>query len=152
MRFESFFETDGDLIVVEVVVVDPRGADTARLILDTGAALTTVIPPIAEAIGYTAADRIARSIVRSAAAEEHGYILRIERVTALGIELQGVHVNVAELGHRIDGLLGMNFLTRSTSSSDPPSGASSPNVSPQDSALPTFAEAVEPASLVHTLR
>lgn len=110
MRFESFFETDGDLIVVEVVVAGPRGADSARLVLDTGAVLTTVIPPNAEAIGYAAADRIARSIVRSAAAEERGYILRVERVTALGIELPGVHVNVAELGHGIDGLLGMNFL------------------------------------------
>jgi predicted aspartyl protease len=72
--------------------------------------LTTVIPAIAESIGYSAADRIARSIVRSAAAEERGYILRVERVAALGIELPGVLVNVAELGHGIDGLLGMNFL------------------------------------------
>jgi len=110
MRFESFFETDGDLIVVEVVVAGPRGADRARLVLDTGAALTTVIPPIAEAIGYTAADRVARSVVRSAAAQERGYILRVERVAALGINLTDVHVNVAELGHDIDGLLGMSFL------------------------------------------
>jgi predicted aspartyl protease len=110
LKFESFFETAGDLIVVEVAIAGPRNEDTARLILDTGAALTTVIPAIAESIGYSAADRIARSIVRSAAAEERGYILRVERVAALGIELPGVLVNVAELGHGIDGLLGMNFL------------------------------------------
>jgi predicted aspartyl protease len=112
MKFESLFETEGDLIVIEVAIAGPRGADTARLILDTGAALTTVIPAIAESIGYSAADRIARSIVRSAAAEEHGYILRVDRVTALGIELLNVHVNVAELSHGIDGVLGMNFLSQ----------------------------------------
>jgi hypothetical protein len=44
--------------------------------------LTTVIPAIAASIGYSVADRIARSIVRSAAAEERGYILRVERVAA----------------------------------------------------------------------
>jgi hypothetical protein len=40
MRFENLFETEGDLIV-EVAIAGPRGADTARLVLDTGAALTT---------------------------------------------------------------------------------------------------------------
>lgn len=111
MRFESFFDTDGDLIVVEAAIAGPGGTDLARLILDTGAALTTVVPALARSVGYSAADRIARSIVRTAAAAEHGYILRVERVIALGVELPGVHVNVAELGRGIDGLLGMSFLS-----------------------------------------
>lgn len=111
MRFESSFEIDGDLIFVEATVVGPHGRDTVRLVLDTGSVLTTLIPTIAESIGYTSADRVARSVVRSAVAKERGYIVRMTHLTALGVTLPDVHVNVAELGHGVDGLLGMNFLS-----------------------------------------
>jgi predicted aspartyl protease len=146
MRFESFFETDGDLIVVEVAIAGPRGEDTARLILDTGAALTTVIPAVAESIGYSAADRIARSVIRSAAAMEHGYILRVERIAALGIDLPAVYVNVAELGHGIDGLLGMNFLNEINLELRPAEKRIIVERITARLRLPTFAEAAGPSS------
>jgi len=111
MRSETSFEIDGDLILIEAIIVGPGGRDTARLVLDTGSALTTLIPAIAESIGYTSQHRVARSVVRSAVAEEPGYIVRVAYITALGFTLPGVHVNVAELSHGIDGLLGMNFLS-----------------------------------------
>jgi len=111
MRSESSFEIDGDLIIIEATFVGPKGRDTARLVLDTGSVLTTLIPAIAESIGYTSADRVARSVVRSAVAEEPGYIVRLSHLTALGFTLPDVHVNVADLSHGIDGLLGMNFLS-----------------------------------------
>jgi predicted aspartyl protease len=111
MRSESSFEIHGDLIVIAATIVGPNGRDTARLVLDTGSVLTTLIPAIAESIGYTAADRVARSVVRSAVGEERGYIVRLARLGAFGVTLPDVHVNVADLSHGIDGLLGMNFVS-----------------------------------------
>lgn len=111
MRSESSFEIDGDLILIDALVVGPRGRASARLVVDTGSTLTTLVPGIAEAIGYTSADRVARSVVRSAVAEERGYIVRVSQLTALGFTLPSLHVNVADLGHDIDGLLGTNFLS-----------------------------------------
>jgi predicted aspartyl protease len=111
MRSESSFEIDGDLIIVEAIVVGPTARAVARLVLDTGSALTTLVPRIAEAIGYSSADRLARSVVRSAVAVEHGYFIRLPQLTALSCTMPDVHANVADLGHDIDGLLGMNFLS-----------------------------------------
>ena len=111
MRSESSFEIDGDLIVIDAVVTGPKGTARVRLVLDTGSALTTLVPDIAEAIGYTSADRVARSVVRSAVATERGYIICVSQLTVFGFSVSGVHINVADLGHDIDGLLGMNFLS-----------------------------------------
>jgi len=111
MRSESWFEIDGDLIIIDAVVVGPKGRASARLVLDTGSALTTIVPEIAESIGYTSADRVARSVIRPAVAEERGYIVRVSQLIAFGFTVPDVHVNIADLGHDIDGLLGMSFLS-----------------------------------------
>ena len=111
MKSESSFEFDGDLILVKAIVAGPKGHAVAWLVLDTGGALTTLVPELAEAIGYTSADRVSRSVVRSAVANERGYVVRLSQLTALGFTLPDVHVNVADLGDDIDGLLGMNFLS-----------------------------------------
>ena len=62
MRSESSFELDGDLIFVDATAVGPAGRANVRLVLDTGAVLTTLIPSIAESIGYTSAASIAPTI------------------------------------------------------------------------------------------
>jgi predicted aspartyl protease len=49
--------------------------------------------------------------MRTAAAAEHGYIIRLAQLSTLGFAMADVHVDVADLGHGIDGLLGMNFLS-----------------------------------------
>jgi hypothetical protein len=84
MRSESSFEIDGDLIVIDAIVAGPTGHDRAKLVLDTGSALTTLVPEIAEAIGYTVANRVARSVVRTAVAEERSYIVCVLQFTAIG--------------------------------------------------------------------
>ncbi len=53
MRSQTSFELDGDLIIVDAVVIGPNGQADVRLVLDTGAVLTTLVPRIAESIGYT---------------------------------------------------------------------------------------------------
>jgi clan AA aspartic protease (TIGR02281 family) len=111
MRSETSFELDGDLITIEATIAGPNGHSVLLLVLDTGASLTTLSSEIAEALGYTPAMRLARSVVSSAVADEHGYIVALSRVTALGVTLFDVNANIADLSHGFDGLLGMSFLS-----------------------------------------
>src|SRR5258705_10795819 len=98
MRSETSFELDGDLIVVDAIAIGPSGQAAVRLVLDTGATLTTLIPTIAESIGYTSAARVARSVMRTAAAVEHGYIVRLVQLSTLGFTVPHVHVDVRTSG------------------------------------------------------
>lgn len=110
MRFETSFDLDGDLIVVDAVVVGPSGRACVRLVLDTGAVLTTLVPSVAQAIGCSAATSIRPTVTRTAAAAEHGYLVQLVELSTLGVTAPAVHVNVANLGYGVDGVLGMNFL------------------------------------------
>jgi len=109
MRAETSFQLVGDLIGVDAEVVGPTGRARVQLILDTGAVLTTIVPSVADAIGYSSALRIAWSVTRTAAAEERGYIVRSE-ISALGFTVPDLRIVVADLGYGIDGVLGMDFL------------------------------------------
>src|SRR5258705_7533544 len=103
MRFETSFDLNGDLIVIDAVVVGPTGRATIELVLDTGSVLTTLTPSIAEAIGYSEATAIRRTVMRTAAADEHGYLVQLVELSTLGHTVSAVHVNVAELGYGLDG-------------------------------------------------
>ena len=109
MRAETTFDLIGDLIGVDAVVTGPAGTAQVKLILDTAAVLTTIVPGIAESIGYSEALRVGWSVTRTAAAEERGYIVRAE-VSTLGFTMPNHRVVVADLGYGIDGVLGINFL------------------------------------------
>lgn len=109
MRAETSFDLVGDLMGVNAVIVGPTGRAEVSLILDTAAVMTTLVPSVAESIGYSSALRVGRSVTRTAAAEEHGYIVRTE-VSTLGFTMPDHRVVVADLGYGIDGLLGINFL------------------------------------------
>ncbi len=76
MRFETSFDLVGDLIVVDADVLGPTGRARIQLVVDTGAALTTLVPSIAESIGYSAATRIRPTVTRTATADEHGYLVQ----------------------------------------------------------------------------
>ncbi|HEY5922049.1 MAG TPA: retropepsin-like aspartic protease [Kofleriaceae bacterium] len=110
MKSETSFDLDGDLIVVDAVVVGPTGRASVHLILDTGAVLTTLVPAIAESIGYTSVTGITPTVTRTAAADERGYLIQLVELAALGVTVPAVHANVADLGYGVDGVLGMNFL------------------------------------------
>ena len=109
MRTETSFELVGDLIGVNAVIVGPTGRAEVSLILDTAAVMTTLVPSVAESIGFSSTLRVGRSVTRTAAAEEHGYIVRTE-ISTLGFTMPNHRVVVADLGYGIDGLLGINFL------------------------------------------
>lgn len=109
MRAETTFDLVGDLIGIDAVVTGPTGSAEVKLILDTAAVMTTIVPSVAEAIGYSSALRVGWSVTRTAAAEERGYIVRTE-ISTLGFTMPNHRVVVADLGYGIDGVLGINFL------------------------------------------
>jgi predicted aspartyl protease len=110
MRSATPFDLVNELMFVNAVVIGPAGWIRARLIVDTGAVLTTLTPSVVEAIGYTEQDRITRTTIRTAAAVEHGYMLRVQEFTSLGFRMRNARIDVADIGHDVDGLLGMSFL------------------------------------------
>jgi clan AA aspartic protease (TIGR02281 family) len=111
-RLETPFVTNGDLIIVEVLVTGPRGTVPGLFVLDTGAAVTTMTHELANSIGYGPGDGFRRTKVHTAIGAEEGYALRLAEFTVLGFTLTSFPVNVFDLGHDdIDGLLGMNFLS-----------------------------------------
>lgn len=109
MRVETPFELVGDLIGIDAVMVGPSSRAEITLLLDTAAVMTTVVPKVAESIGYSPALRVGMSVTRTAASEEHGYIVR-SQISTLGFTMPDHRVVVADLGYGIDGLLGINFL------------------------------------------
>jgi predicted aspartyl protease len=100
------------LILVEAEVVGPTGRTTeTRLVLDTGAAATTLTPRVIEKIGYNQRDGFKKAKVHTAIGQEHGYWLRVAELTVLGVTTPNFALTVFPLGHKdIDGLVGMNFL------------------------------------------
>jgi hypothetical protein len=101
------------LIVVRGRVWGRRGGRSdLRLALDTAATITTIEPHVLDVLGYSAREGEGRSIIRSAVAEEPGYLIRVERLRALGHESSDLLVHAHDLpeGYGIDGLIGLNFL------------------------------------------
>jgi hypothetical protein len=76
MTKKTSFGFIGDLIGINAVIAGPAGDAEVTLILDTAAVMTTVVPAVAESIGFRPAHRLGWSVTRTAAAEERGYIVR----------------------------------------------------------------------------
>lgn len=108
-RSDTPFDTDRDLIVVEVHVTGPLGAGLGRFVLDVA---TTMIPELANWIGYSESDAFKRTKVHTAIGEEEGYVVHVAELAVFGFAMPRFPVNVFDLGHKdIHGLLGMNFLS-----------------------------------------
>jgi hypothetical protein len=110
------------LIVVEAEVVGPAGRATeARLVLDTGAAATTLTPRVLEKIGYTRRDGFKRAKVHTAIGEEHGYWIRVAEFTVLGVATPNFALTVFPLGHKGHRRAGGHELPPTLQRRDPPS-------------------------------
>jgi clan AA aspartic protease (TIGR02281 family) len=79
-------------------------------VLDTAAVYTTLAPHLAEVLGISREHALRSTIIRSAVADERGYLVKLDQVTTLGLVFRDVEANVANLGYSIDGLIGMNVL------------------------------------------
>ncbi len=113
MKFATSFEPDAELIVVRGCFEGPGGSSEGRLVLDTGAGMTTVTPEIVADLGYSARDGLHQTRVHTAIGSEEGYVLQVAEFVALGTTLQRFPVHVFDLGHDdLDGLVGLNFLNQ----------------------------------------
>lgn len=110
-KLSRSFVRERELIIVDAEVVGPANTTNARLVLDTGAAATTLVPELIEDLGYTRRDSFKKAKVHTAVGEERGYWLRVAELSVLGVTTPNFAVTVFPLGHQnIDGLVGMNFL------------------------------------------
>jgi predicted aspartyl protease len=98
-RLETPFVIHGDLIIVETFVAGPRGRLPGRFVLDTGAVFTTMIPELADLIGYSPRDGVKRTRVHTAVGEEEGYLLHVTELAVLGYAMTSFPVHVFDLGH-----------------------------------------------------
>jgi clan AA aspartic protease (TIGR02281 family) len=112
-RRETPFATHRDLIFVRGRIAGPLGTRIARLVLDTGAAYTTITPEVADDLGYGARDGRWRTRVKTAIGSEQGYVVTVAQLSVLGVAARSLPVHVFDLGHDdIDGLVGLNFLSQ----------------------------------------
>lgn len=111
-KISSSFIRSRELILVEAEVVGRAGRTTeARLVVDTGAAATTLTPKLVGRIGYSRKDGYKDATVHTAIGEERGYWLHVAHLDVLGIATPNFAVAVFPLGYQnLDGLVGMNFL------------------------------------------
>jgi predicted aspartyl protease len=110
-KFSSSLASECELIIVDAEITGPAGATHARLVLDTGAAATTLVPVVLERIGYEHRDGYKKAKVHTAIGDEEGYWLRVAEFSVLGVTTPNFALHVFDLGHEdIGGLLGMNFL------------------------------------------
>jgi predicted aspartyl protease len=108
------FERSGDLMTVTAKVWGAHAARELLLVIDTGAAATSIEPAVMEALGYSSRDAVARTRVATPAGLQQGTLFRVHRFSALGTDLENFVVQALALNdeHGVDGLLGMNFLER----------------------------------------
>jgi predicted aspartyl protease len=107
------FDPDDELIFVEGAVWNRRGTRRPlRLVLDTGAAETIVVPEVLDELGYNPRDGEQITVMRSAVGREHGYLARVARFACLGHREDDYRVHVQDLpeGWGIEGLIGLTFL------------------------------------------
>ena len=108
------FERSGDLMTVTARVWRARKYRELLLVIDTGAAATSIEPAILEALGYSSRDALVRTRIATPAGVQHGALFQVDRFSALGVDLPNFVVQALTLAdeYGVDGLLGMNFLER----------------------------------------
>lgn len=108
------FRRSRGLLLVGARIWGPYGYRDLDLALDTGAAMTLLVPDVLDEIGYSVRDAEGITKIRSAIGEEPGYLLRATRFEALGHTLADFRLHIHDLPENagFDGLLGLDFLDR----------------------------------------
>ena len=106
LRFRIPLERLGEHFLVNARINDEL---TLRLIIDTGATITTVNE---EQISLSGSAR-RRAWVRTAGGNRHAYIYEVERFAVEGVDVDNLEIAVMDLSNlSADGLLGMNYLSQ----------------------------------------
>ena len=106
------FDPEGGVIIVPALLRGPAGRVAARLVLDTGAAGTTVSVRVVEMLGYELADAEEQVQLTTASGVEVAPRIRIAGIKALGKRRRGLLVVCHTLPPRakVDGVIGLDFL------------------------------------------
>ena len=112
MTVTEFKRDKQGLIIIWGALEGPMGARDVKLILDTGAAMTLILPEVLDELGYSARDGEDISRISTAnEAPELGYKLRVRQFQALGVGFRDFLIHAHELpSYGVEGLLGMDFL------------------------------------------
>jgi clan AA aspartic protease (TIGR02281 family) len=95
-----------------VTPVSLNNAPAQKFIVDTGASLTVISPPVAKTLGYKNLDSLPRMPVSTAAGASSMGLISLKSVNVSGATAYDVIVGVStELDPSINGLLGMNYLS-----------------------------------------
>ncbi len=102
------------LIVVQARLWGRLGEGFIDLALETAASETLIKPEVLREFGYRKEDAVRVTTITSAIGVERGYLLRVDRLWALGFEVSDhvVHAHELPAQYDIDGLLGLRFLDR----------------------------------------
>lgn len=114
MTVTEFTRDKQGLIIIWGTLEGPLGARDVKLILDTGAAMTLILPEVLDDLGYSARDGENISRISTAnEAPELGYRLRVRRFQALGVGVRDFRIHAHDLpSYGVEGLLGMDFLAQ----------------------------------------
>jgi hypothetical protein len=86
MMLVMHFDIAREFILVRDSIAGPRKQLEVRLVPDTGAFTTLIVPDVVEKLGYSARDAEARTSITSALGWEHGYVMRVARFATLGVD------------------------------------------------------------------
>jgi len=108
----DFTRDEQGIIIVWAYLEGPNGSLDVRLALDTGAAMTLVLPEVLDELGYSARDGDKITSINTAnEVPEQGYRLRVRHFEALGCVFHAFRIHAHELpDYGVEGLLGMDFL------------------------------------------
>ena len=106
------FDPRPNLICVSGTVAGPRGETRLRLVVDTGASLSLLVPRIIAEVGYGPRDARVATSIGSPLGRERGFTLTVARFATLGFSVRDFPVHVFDMAERelYDGVIGNNFL------------------------------------------
>ena len=104
----------GPLFVTKACVVGPHGMSYPNLLLDTGSAHTIIAQEIIYSIGYNFADPERSQRIITGSGYEIVPVVSVSKFYCLGQEIEHCQVlaHTLPFGVYVDGLLGMDFLSR----------------------------------------
>ena len=121
------FNNKQDIPIVVAEIYGKTDSCVARLVFDTGAAVTQFDTPLIDALGYSAAE--GEQIVSAygpAGEMQTGYSLKISKIEVLGITFEAPSVAVYDFDNlstsKIDGLLGFDLIKQLKLEMDGPEG------------------------------
>lgn len=108
----THFDPARELIWIDAQIWGPRGLKPLKLVVDTGAAMTLVIPDVLDDLGYSPRDGESRTTVTASIGKEPGYTIRVQQFSALGFRCSSFLVHAFDLADAagLDGLIGLDYL------------------------------------------